>query len=99
MSGIICDRKVVLAKLKGNMYSTAVRPAMLYITELLDMTKIQEEELKVAELRMLKFAMGLTRMDKIRNEYIRGSAVVERIGKLKEWRLRWHGSTHVVEEE
>ena len=35
---------------------------------------------------------NLTRMDKIRNEYIRGTAQVGRFGeKTREARLRWYG--------
>ena len=32
--------------------------------------------MEVAELTMLLFSLGVTRMDKIRNEYIRGTAQV-----------------------
>lgn len=35
------------------------------------------------KLRMLSFAMGVTKMDMIRNKYIKGTAGIERIGKLK----------------
>ena len=39
--------------------------------------------------------MGVTRKDKIRNEYIRGTVKVERLGmKMREGRLRWYG--HVM---
>ena len=42
--------------------------------------------------------MGVTRMDKIRNEHIRGTAGVERMSKkLRETRLRWYG--HVLRRE
>ena len=34
-------------------------------------TKKQVEEMEVAEMKMLRFAMGVTRKDKIRNEHIR----------------------------
>ena len=45
--------------------------------------------------KMLRFAMGVTRKDKIRNEYIRGTVKVERLGmKMREDRLRWFG--HVM---
>ena len=30
-----------------------------------------EAEVEVAELKMLRFSLGVTKMDKIRNEYIR----------------------------
>ena len=39
--------------------------------------------------------MGITRKDKIRNEYIRDTIKVERLGmKMREGRLRWYG--HVM---
>ena len=91
ISGVVCDRRVP-ARVKGKVYRVAVRPAMLYGLETVALTKIQEAELEVAELKMLRFALGVTRMDKIRNEYIRGTAHVGRFGeKTREARLRWYG--------
>ena len=46
---------------------------MLYVLETVALTKRQEAEMEVAELKML---LGVTRMEKIRNENIR---------------LRWYG--------
>ena len=44
---------------------------------------------------MLRFAMGVTRKDKIRNEHIRSTVKVERLGmKMREGRLRWYA--HVM---
>ncbi|KAI5642476.1 hypothetical protein NE865_05503 [Phthorimaea operculella] len=41
---------------------------------------------------MLRWSGGVTRLDKVRNEYIRGSFKVAPIAdKLKESRLRWFG--------
>ena len=41
---------------------------------------------------MLRSSLGLTRMDKMRNEYIRGTAQVERFGeKVREARLSSFG--------
>ncbi|KAF7648219.1 hypothetical protein LDENG_00160170 [Lucifuga dentata] len=41
---------------------------------------------------MLRFALGKTRMDKVKNEYITGTAQVRRLGdKAREARLRWFG--------
>ena len=63
---------------------------MLYGLETVALTKRQEAEMEVAELKMLRFSLVETRMDKIRNEYIRGTAQVGRFGeKTREARLRW----------
>ena len=45
---------------------------MVYGLETVAVTKKQVEEMEVAEIKMLRFAMEVTRNDKIRNEYIRG---------------------------
>ena len=65
---------------------------MMYGLEKVAVTKKQVEEMKVAEIKMLRFAMGVTRKDKIRNEHIRSTVKVERLGmKMREGRLRWYG--------
>ena len=97
ISGVICDRRVP-ARVKGKVYRVAVRPAMLYGLETMVLTKRQEAEMEVAELKMLRFSLGVTRMNKIRNEYIRGTAQVGRFGERKrEARLRWYG--HVLRKD
>ena len=53
---------------------------MVYGLETVAVTKKQIEEMEVAEMKMLRFAMGVTRNDKIRKEYIRGTVKVERLG-------------------
>ena len=51
-------------------------------------------------MRMLIFALGVTRLDKIRNRYIRGSSKLERLNtKLTEARLRWFGHVKRRDEE
>ena len=44
------------------------------------MTKKQKAELEVTEMKMLRFELGVTRMDRIRNSLIRGSLHVAVIG-------------------
>ncbi|KAK3570592.1 hypothetical protein QTP86_023645, partial [Hemibagrus guttatus] len=91
VSGVLCDRKIS-ARIKGKVYRTVVRPAMLYGLETVSLRKRQESELEVAELKMLRFSLGVTRLDRIRNEYIRGTAHVGRLGdKVREARLRCFG--------
>ena len=47
---------------------------------------------------MVKWALGMTRKDKISNEYVRVTAKIEKLGdKLRDARLRWNG--HVKRRE
>ena len=57
VSGVICDRRLP-ARVKGKVYSSMVRPAMVYGLETVAVTKKQVEEMEVAEMKMLRFAMG-----------------------------------------
>ncbi|MCJ8740952.1 hypothetical protein PDJAM_G00064870 [Pangasius djambal] len=99
VSGVLCDRKIS-ARIKVKVYKTVVRPAMLYGLETVALRKRQESELEVAELKMLRFSLGVTRLDRIRNEYIRGTAHVGRLGdKVREARLRWFGLVQRRESE
>ncbi|KAK3514971.1 hypothetical protein QTP70_000740 [Hemibagrus guttatus] len=99
VSGVLCDQKIS-ARIKGKVYRTVVRPAMLYGLETVSLRKRQESELEVAELKMLRFSLGVTRLHRIRNEYIRGTAHVGRLGdKVREARLRWFGHVQRRESE
>ncbi|KAK3525805.1 hypothetical protein QTP70_009059 [Hemibagrus guttatus] len=51
--GVLCERKIS-ARIKGKVYRTVVRPAMLYGLEAVSLRKRQESELEVAELKMLR---------------------------------------------
>ncbi|KAK3548617.1 hypothetical protein QTP70_015563, partial [Hemibagrus guttatus] len=99
VSGVLCDRKIS-ARIKGKVYRTVVRPAMLYGLETVSLRKRQESALEVVELKMLRFSLGVTRLDRIRNEYIRGTAHVGRlVDKVREARLRWFGHVQRRESE
>ena len=94
VSGVICDRRLS-ATVKGKAYSSVVKQAMMYGLETMAVTKKHVQEMEVAEMKMLRFAMGVTRKDKIRNEHIGSTVKVERLGmKMREGRLRWYG--HVM---
>ena len=56
--------------LNGKVYSKVVRPALMYGAETLALKKAQEKKLEVAEIRMLRWMCGDTKLDKIRNERI-----------------------------
>ena len=99
VSGVLCDRKLS-AKIKGKMYKSVVRPTMLYGMETVAVTEIQVGKMEVAELKMVRWALGVTRKDKIRNEYVRGTAKITKLGdKLRNERLRWYGHIKRREED
>ena len=82
-------------KLKGKVYKTVIRPAMLYGAETWASTKRQEKRIEVTEMRMLRWMCGVTRKDKIWNEHIRGTTrVAQASKKITERRLIWYG--HVM---
>ena len=65
---------------------------MLYEMETVAVTKRQMRKMEVAELKIVRWALGVTRKDKIRNEYMRGTAKIAKLGdKLRNARLRWYG--------
>ena len=49
MSAVTCDRRVP-ARVKGNVYKVAVRPAMLYGLQTVALTKRQDVEMYVAQI-------------------------------------------------
>ena len=93
-----CIRDSVRPKNKfesqGEVYKTVVRPAMMYGAETWEVKKAQEKKLDVAEMRM----SGVTKLDRIRNERIRGTTKVGEISKkVQQSRLKWYG--HVLRRE
>ena len=63
-------------------------------------TERQMEKMKVAELKMVRRALGVTRKDKIRNQYVRRTAKIAKLGdKLRNARLRWYGPVKRREED
>ena len=76
--------------LKEKFYRTTVRHSLLYGTECWTIKKQHTHKISVAEMRMLRWMCGKTRINKIRNENIRslvGVAPIE--DKMRENRLRW----------
>ena len=74
--------------MNGKVYKTVVRPAMMYGLETLAIGRRQETELEVAELMMLRFSLGVTRMERIKNEVTGGKTQTGRLGeKAREARL------------
>ena len=99
VSGVLCDRKLS-AKVKDKMYKSVVKPALLYGMETMTVTQRQVGKMEGAELKMERWALGVTRKDKIRNKYVRGTAKIAKLGdKLRNARLRWYGHVKSREED
>ena len=79
-SGVICDRRLSTCA-KGKVYKTVVRPAMLYSLETVTLTKKQEAELAVAELKMLRFSLVIIISSIIRTKFGKQSCVERSGGK------------------
>ena len=68
--------------------------------ETVAVTERQMGKMEVAELKIVRWALGVTRKDKIRNEYMRGTAKIAKLGdKLRNARLRWYGHVKRREED
>uniref|UniRef100_A0A2A4JTH5 Reverse transcriptase domain-containing protein n=1 Tax=Heliothis virescens TaxID=7102 RepID=A0A2A4JTH5_HELVI len=94
LTGVMCDKRMPI-RLKGKLYKTAIRPAILYGTECWASTKRHLSKLHVTEMRMLRWSAGVTLLDKVRNTHIRGSYKIAPIAeKVQERRLQWYG--HVL---
>ena len=97
VSGVLCDRRMKV-KIKGKVYRTVVRLALMYGAETWALKKAQENKLEIAEMRILLWMCGVTKLDKIRNERIRVTTKVGEITKkVQERRLKWYG--HVMRRE
>ena len=98
VSEILCDRRISL-RVKGKYTRQKnLRPAMMYGAETWAVKKAQEKKLDVAEMRILRWMSGVTKLDNIRNERIRRITKVGEISKkVQESRLKWYG--HVLRRE
>ena len=79
VSGVLCDRKLS-ARVKGKMYKRVVRLAMLYGMKTVAVTERQVGKMEVAELKMVRRALVMTRKENKRSEYVRGTAKITKLG-------------------
>ena len=94
---MLCDRRIS-ARVKGKVYKTVVRPAMLYGSETWAVKRAQEKKMDAVEMRMLRWMCGVTKMDRLTNDRIRGTTKVGELSKkVQERRLKWFG--HVTRRE
>ncbi|XP_063591901.1 uncharacterized protein LOC134786959 [Penaeus indicus] len=64
VSGVICDKRVPV-RLKGKVHKEVVRPALIYGLEAAPLKKSEEKKMNAAEMKMLRWMVGVTRRDRI----------------------------------
>ena len=75
------SNKTETATVKESVYQKFVRKAMLFCLGRVTLTKRLESELDVAELKMVRFSLGVMRTDRVRNEHIRERKQVGSFGR------------------
>ena len=71
------------------MYKSVFRLVIFYGMETVAVTERQVGKMEVEEFKMVRWALVATKKDKIRNEYVRGTAKIAKLGdKLWNARLR-----------
>ena len=84
--------------MKPKIHRTVIQPVMLYRLETVPQTRKTTRRLEVTEMKMCRWACGVTRTDRVRNEDIRERIGVTNIGaRCRRARLRWFG--HVKRRE
>jgi len=98
LSGVLCGKRWSL-KMKGIIYSTCVRPVMIYGGETWTLKKEDEALLLRAERRMIRWMCGVKLMDKKRSHDLMEQMGINPgiIESIKRSRLRWYG--HVMRRE
>ena len=91
LTGVLCDKQLPV-RLKSRVYKAMVRPVALYGSESRASTQASTNKLHCMEMSMLRWSLGLTRLDRVPNDTIRmvmGVAPIQE--KIRERRLRWFG--------
>lgn len=99
-SSMFCDPKLP-PKLKGRLYTSVVRPAMTYGATTWSLLRKHENKLTATEMKMLRMSSGVTKLDHIKSEHIRGSLQVKNavVEKVREERINWFEKVHQHPEE
>ena len=91
LSGLLIGKGMSL-RAKGIIYTTCIRPAMLYGSETWP-TKIEDiKKIQRSEMRMLRWMTGVSLSESKSNECVRSMLAIDDIGEvMRRNRLRWFG--------
>lgn len=72
VAGVLCDERVS-TRIKGMLYKTVLRPSVYA----LETVALKRQQLEGAEMKMLRFSLGVTSVERIRNQIIRDTTKVQ----------------------
>src|SRR6201989_873331 len=98
-SGVLCDKRMP-PKLKGKIYTTVVRPALTYGSKCWTMYEKFGRDLTTAEMKMCRMSLGVTKLDHIKSQHIRGTLNIKEsiVEKVKNERNDWFAKVHSHDE-
>src|SRR3978361_1936150 len=96
------NRKVLKSKILGKktkikMYTTMIRPILMYDAETMTMTKKNEEDLRIAERKIMRAILGPIKTgdneyrSRMNHELLQEMGGVDIVKKIKEQRVKWLG--------
>ena len=91
LSGLLIGKGMSL-RAKGIIYTTCIRPVMLYGSETLP-TKIEDiRKIQRSEMRMLRWMTGVSLSERKSNECVRSMLAIDDVAEvMQQNRLRWFG--------
>jgi hypothetical protein len=97
----IWKAKNITIKTKVKVYETMVVPILLYGSECWSLKKTDERKIQTAEMSWLRRMIGISRLQRIRNEVIRKHLGQETslVHRIQERRLKWFGHVSRMSQE
>ena len=91
LTGVLYDRKIPLRQ-KAKVYEAIIRPALTYGSKCWAMKVTSKRKIATTEMSMLRWILGVSRRDHMRNEEIRRILHISPIDEvIRCGRLRWFG--------
>ena len=87
----ILTRKGASLKIKGKVYESCVRSAMIYGSETWAVKAEHVDRLSKTEMRMIRLMCGVTVKERKSNEELRQQLGVAAVSDVRTNRLRWFG--------
>ena len=93
--------KNITIKTKEKVYETMVVPILLYGSECWSLRKTDERKIQTAEMSWLRRMIGISRLQRIRNEVIRKrlGQEITLVHRIQERRLKWFGHVSRMSQE